>query len=182
MSFLIENRLSRLLPTGGAGTQLVLRPTGGREQQWNLTPVLVPDSTYTIVNKSTGNCICLSADPQTGAVLQGQAGIAAPWKPLSPGTTWTVTNLGKNVVKIVNAATGNSLGCSSTHSPGGPVITQSNSGTSGQTWMVSQSPTPGCFTLTALGGAGNADISGGLGTQLRVTSATGGVTQQWSFR
>jgi ABC-type uncharacterized transport system permease subunit len=104
-------------------------------------------------------------------IIQGQPG--------SLDTTWTVTNLGNNVVKITNVGVGGVMGCVSVAVNGG-LVAQADTGVTSQQWTVTQ-PATGWFTLTSKAGAFVVDIYSGLGTQLLLETANGGATQQWSF-
>lgn len=161
----------------GLGTQLLAdTANGGTTQEWVLTPVsqgyLIPNGTYTITNRSTGYIACLASANIGAGIMQGQSG--------SLDTSWTVTNLGNNVIEITNATVNGCMGCSSTGLNAG-LILQTYSGASTQQWKVSQ-PASGWFTLTSLESTGYvADIYSGLGTQLLADTASGSTTQQWSF-
>jgi hypothetical protein len=160
----------------GLGTQLLLETAnGGTTQQWSFTPAsapaapnLIPDGTYTIMNKSTGFIACMATANIGAGIMQGQPG--------SLDTTWTVTNLGNNVVKITNVGVGGVMGSDAN----GGLVAQTDTGVTSQQWTVTQ-PTTGWFTLTNKAGAFVADIYAGLGTQLLLEPANGGATQQWSF-
>jgi hypothetical protein len=157
----------------GLGTQLLLESAnGGTTQQWSFTPAnLIPDGTYTIGNRSNGNIASMATANIGAGIIQGQPG--------SLDTTWTVTNLGNNVVKITNAGVGGVMGPVSVAVNGG-LVAQTDTGVTSQQWTVSQ-PAPGWFTLTSKAGAFVVDIYSGLGTQLLLEPANGGATQQWSF-
>ena len=140
-----------------------------------LTPAavtaLIPDGTYTIGNRSNGNIASMATANIGAGIIQGQPG--------SLGTTWTVTNLGNNVVKITNVGVGGVMGPVSVAVNSG-LVAQTDTGVTSQQWTVTQ-PAPGWFTLTSKAGAFVADIYSGLGTQLLLEPANGGATQQWSF-
>jgi hypothetical protein len=140
-----------------------------------LTPAavtdLIPDGTYTIGNRSNGNIASMATANIRAGIIQGQPG--------SLDTTWTVTNLGNNVVKITNVGVGGVMGCVSVAVNSG-LVAQTDTGVTSQQWTVTQ-PAPGWFTLTSKAGPFVADIYSGLGTQLLLETANGGTTQQWSF-
>jgi hypothetical protein len=155
------------------GTQLLLETAnGGTTQQWSFTPAnLIPDGTYTIGNRGNGNIASMATANIGAGIIQGQPG--------SLDTTWTVTNLGNNVVKITNVGVGGVMGPVSVAVNGG-LVAQTDTGVTSQQWTVTQ-PAPGWFTLTSKAGAFVVDIYSGLGTQLLLEPANGGATQQWSF-
>ncbi|MFL6260841.1 MAG: RICIN domain-containing protein [Thermoanaerobaculia bacterium] len=157
----------------GLGTQLLLETAdGGTTQQWSfMLANLIPDGNYTIANKSTGFIASMATANIGAGIIQGQPG--------SLDTTWTVANLGNNVVKITNVGVGGVMGCTSVAANGG-LVAQSDTGVTSQQWTVTQ-PAPGWFTLSSRAGAFVADIYSGLGTQLLLEPANGGATQQWSF-
>src|SRR3954468_6419111 len=157
----------------GLGTQLLLETAdGGTTQQWSfMLANLIPDGNYTITNKSTGFIASMAGANIGAGIIQGQPG--------SLDTTWTVANLGNNVVKITNVGVGGVMGCTSVAANGG-LVAQSDTGVTSQQWTVTQ-PAPGWFTLSSRAGAFVADIYSGLGTQLLLKTANGGATQQWSF-
>jgi hypothetical protein len=140
-----------------------------------LTPAavtnLIPDGTYIIGNRSNGNIACMATANIGAGIIQCQPG--------GLDATWTVTNLGNNVVKITNVGVGGVMGCTSVVKDGG-LVAQTDTGVTSQQWTVTQ-PAPGWFTLTSKAGAFVADIYADLGTQLLLEPANGGATQQWSF-
>jgi hypothetical protein len=134
-------------------------------------PDLIPDGTYIIGNRSNGNIASMATANIGAGIIQGQPG--------SLDTTWTVTNLGNNVVKITNVGVGGVMGCSSVVANGG-LVAQTDTGVTSQQWTVTQTAA-GWFTLTSKAGAFVVDIYSGLGTQFLLEPANGGATQQWSF-
>jgi len=108
-----------------------------------LTPAavtdLIPDGTYIIGNRSNGNIASMATANIGAGIMQGSAS--------SLDTTWTVTNLGSNVVKITNVGVGGVIGCVSVAINGG-LVAQTATGVTSQQWTVTQ-PAPGWFTLTA---------------------------------
>ncbi|MEA2602197.1 MAG: serralysin [Acidobacteriota bacterium] len=94
-----------------------------------LTPAavtdLIPDGTYIIGNRSNDNIACMATANIGAGIIQGSAG--------SLDTTWTVTNLGNNVVKITNAGVGGVMGCVSVAVNGG-LVAQTDTGVTSQQW------------------------------------------------
>jgi len=132
---------------------------------------LIPDGTYTIGNRSNGNIASMATANVGAGIIQGQPG--------SLDTTWTVTNLGSNVVKITNVGVGRRDRLrlrSHQRRPGRPDRYRRDLAA-----VDRHSACPRLVHAHQQAGPFVADIYSCLGTQLLLETANGGSTQQWSF-
>ena len=153
---------------------------GGFGDIWIFKGSAVPSGTYTIVGLNSGMAV---DDPG----FSGSAGTQMEQFTVNNGSNqkWAVTNLGNNVIRLVNQSSGLSLGVRSGSTSNGAAVEQNVwTGATSQQWSVS-SGTPGYFILTNVKSLQLLDVTGAskvAGTLLDQWPANNGANQKWHFQ
>ena len=141
---------------------------------------LIANGTYTIVGVQSGKAL---DDPGASKTSGTQQEI---WT-INGGNNqkWTLTNLGSNVVELVNSASGLALEVRGSSTANGAVVDQAAyTGANNQKWTVVQVST-GVYNLKNVNSGEMLDVIGGNtanGTLMDQWPSNGATNQQWKFQ
>ncbi len=142
--------------------------------------LLFQNSTAPILNLSSGDAI---DDPSwsesTGALIQ-------QWTVTGGGNqSWTLTNLGDNVVELVNSFSGLALSVvSGSVQPSGSIDQETYTGATSQQWLIAPAPQSGCYLLQNVNSGLALSVPGSsttAGTLLDQEVPTGATSQSWKL-
>jgi len=141
----------------------------------------VPDGTYVLVGLNSG----MALDNPGFSTMAGKQ--MDQW-PLNNGSNqkWTITNLGNNTLRLVNQASGLSLGVRSGSLTNGAAVEQNTwTAATSQQWVVTSTGKLGYFTLKNLNSSQMLDVVGAAtnqGALIDQWPANGGANQQWHLQ
>lgn len=151
------------------------------EDIWQYRGSAVPDGTYTIVGLNSGMAV---DDPG----FSTSAGTQMEQYTVNNGSNqkWAVTNLGNNVVRLVNQTSGLSLTVRGGSTTNGAAVEQNVwTGATNQEWTIKSSATPGYFNLVNVKSGQLLDVTGAsktAGALLDQYPANGNANQKWHFQ
>ena len=141
---------------------------------------LIADGTYTIVDQLSGMAI----DDPAFSKLNSQ--VMDQWT-INGGSNqkWQLTNLGNNVVELINAYSGKALEVAQSSTANGALVDQNPyAGTPSQQWKV-VSVSGGTYELTNVLSGQALQVAGGstsTGAQIDQAPYAASASQQWSFQ
>ncbi|MEO8903388.1 MAG: RICIN domain-containing protein [Polyangiaceae bacterium] len=141
----------------------------------------LPDGTYTIVGLNSAMAL---DDPGSSTA----AGTQMDQWTVNNGANqkWTITNQSYNTLRLVNQASGRSLGVRGNSLSNGAAVEQNVwTGANSQQWVVSSTGTLGYFTLKNLNSGQVLDVVGAsksAGALIDQWPGSGGANQAWNFR
>jgi hypothetical protein len=151
------------------------------EDSYHFIGNLVFDGTYTITGLNSGMAL---DDPG----FSGTAGQQIQQYTVNNGSNqkWAVTNLERNTVRLVNQASGLTLGVRGGSLTNGAVVEQNVwTAASYQQWIVSPTNTPGYFTLKNVNSGQMLDVTGASktpGAPIDQYPSNGNANQKWHFQ
>lgn len=142
---------------------------------------LVANGTYTIVSLNSNMAV---DDPGSSTTLGTQQ---EQWT-INGGNNqkWTLTNLGSNVVELINVSNGLALGVRGSSMTNGAVVEQNTwANANNQKWTIAAATTAGFFTLKNVNSNQMLDVVGAsktAGALLDQWPANGNSNQAWKFQ
>jgi len=141
---------------------------------------LIANGTYTIVGVQSGKAVDDPGATKTSGTQQEIWSING-----GSNQKWTLTNLGSNVVELVNSASGLCLEVKGSSTSNGAAVDQAAyTGAANQKWTVVQ-VSSGVYNLKNVNSGEMLDVIGGKtadGTLLDQWPSNGGTNQQWKFQ